>query len=82
MLIVPQKTSGYAVVVSKKVARLSTTRHRLKRQILAAMRTLNLPKSLVVFPRASAVGLSFKAIQTELSQLLSKIYTHKQGNER
>ena len=39
---------GCAVVVSKKVARLSVTRHRIKRRVLEALRTLPLPSALVV----------------------------------
>ncbi|MFA7302425.1 MAG: ribonuclease P protein component [Candidatus Paceibacterota bacterium] len=70
----PYEGSGYAVVISKKVARLSVSRHRLKRRVLAALRALpQLPKSLIVFPRASATGLDFAATKEELATLLSKI---------
>jgi len=71
-IVLPTTPTGYAVVVSKKVARLSVTRHRIKRRVLAALRTLSLPSSLIVFPKASAGSVSYKDIQTELAYLLSK----------
>ena len=66
------EAQGYAVVVPKKVARLSVTRHRIKRRVLAALRTLSLPPALIVFPRASASSVSYKNIQAELASLLPK----------
>lgn len=71
-VVIPTEGRGYAVVVSKKSARLSVTRHRIKRRILAALRTLKLPQALIVFPRASASSVSYQDIQTELATLLSK----------
>lgn len=71
-IVIPAEGRGYAVVVSKKVARLSVTRHRIKRRVLAALRTLELPYALIVFPRASASSVSYQDIQTELATLLSK----------
>ncbi|OGG48375.1 hypothetical protein A3G63_02635 [Candidatus Kaiserbacteria bacterium RIFCSPLOWO2_12_FULL_52_8] len=61
--------------MSKKVARLSVTRHRLKRQVVAALKSLSngLPAALIVFPRVSAVDMDFKDIKAELVTLLSKI---------
>jgi ribonuclease P protein component len=73
MVVVPQTGEGYAVVVAKKVARLSVTRHKMKRRILAALRTLTLPQALLVFPRASAVTMDLKSIKEELAELLYKI---------
>jgi ribonuclease P protein component len=64
---------GYAVVVSKKIARLSVTRHRIKRRVLAALSGLSLPRSLVILPKASAGELSPMQMRTELSSLLSKL---------
>lgn len=68
-----KEVKGYAVVVSKKVARLSVTRHRLKRRVLEALRALPLPKALIIFPKASAAALSSQEIRKELTALLSKI---------
>lgn len=62
---------GYAVVVPKKVARLATTRHRIKRRVLAALSTLPLPKGLIVFPRAEVREMPYDEIQSELTKLLS-----------
>lgn len=66
-------TDGYAVVVPKKTARLSVTRHRIKRQVLEALRALPLPPALVVFPKASVAEMKYQDIKTEIAQLLSKI---------
>jgi len=70
-VIVSKEARGYAVVIPKKVARLSVTRHTIKRRVLAALRTIPLPPSLLVFPKTSASGVSYQDIQTELSNLLS-----------
>ena len=64
---------GYAVVVSKKTARLSVTRHRIKRRVLAALRELQLPPSLLVFPKPSSRELSPSELKNELRALLSKV---------
>ncbi|MDO8624319.1 MAG: ribonuclease P protein component [bacterium] len=70
-LIISPKVSGYAVVVSKKTAKLSTARHLLKRRVLAALRSLPLPPAVVVFAKDSATALSFAEIKTELATLLT-----------
>lgn len=64
---------GYAVVIPKKVARLSVARHQTKRRVLEALRTLPLPKGLIIFPKASAQNLDFTHTQEELANLLSKL---------
>ncbi len=66
---------GYAVVIPKKVARLSVTRHRIKRRIFNALRTIPLPPALIIFPRASASSVSYQDIHTEIAQLLSQIHS-------
>jgi ribonuclease P protein component len=68
----PSEANGYAVVVSKKVARLSVKRHQIKRRVLAAIRTLPLPPALIVFPQSSVSSVSYQDIKTELAELLSK----------
>ena len=57
----------------KKVARLSVTRHRIKRRVLAALRARPspLPPSLVLYPRPSVLNMSYDALQKELTKLLS-----------
>ncbi|MHB8660974.1 MAG: ribonuclease P protein component [Minisyncoccota bacterium] len=72
--ILPPKSTGYAVIVSKKAARLSVTRHRIKRQVLHALRTLTPPKSLILFPKPSALHLDYQHIKEDLAVLLSKIH--------
>ena len=70
-VVVPREATGYAVVVSRKTAKLSTARHLLKRRVLAALRGLDLPPSLVVFPKNSAIALTFAEIEAELATLLA-----------
>ena len=71
-VVIPAEGRGYAVIVPKKIARLSVMRHRIKRRILAALRTLELPQALIVFPKSSVSSVSYQDIQTELAALLSK----------
>ena len=71
--VFPQKASGYAVIVSKKTAKLSVTRHRLKRRTLAALRTFpSLPPSLIVYPKAGALTLTSEEMRSELQKLVEK----------
>ncbi|MDO8593773.1 MAG: ribonuclease P protein component [bacterium] len=70
--ILPKDTRGYAVVVPKKTARLSSARHRIKRRVLAALRALpSLPPSAILFPRASVLDMRYDALQQELIKLFS-----------
>lgn len=71
--VLPREASGYAVVVSKKVARLSSTRHRIKRRALEALRTLALPPSIILFPKSSVQDMTYQQTREELAELLSKI---------
>ncbi|MFM2330679.1 MAG: Ribonuclease [Candidatus Parcubacteria bacterium] len=67
-------TTGYAVVVPKKVARLSVTRHKIKRRVLEAFRTLSTPESaLLLFPKQAVAEMSYAEVREELDELLSKI---------
>lgn len=72
-VVLPKETKGYAVIVSKKAARLSVTRHAVKRRVLAALKTLPLPSSLIIFPKSSVSSMKYRDIKTELGNLLSKI---------
>jgi len=65
--------AGYAVVVPKKTARLSVTRHRIKRRVAAALCALEVPPSLIVFPKNTVNTIDFQALKQELADLLSKI---------
>lgn len=71
--VLPVGKRGYAIIVPKKVAKLSVKRHQIKRRVLAALRTLQLPQTLIVFPNSSASSVSYQDIKTELADLLSKI---------
>lgn len=74
LILHPEGLEGYAVVIPKKVIRLSSARHRLKRQVLEALRTLPLPPALIVFPRAAAGSVHYQDLVTELKNLISKIH--------
>lgn len=64
---------GYAVVVAKKGLPLATDRHLLKRRVLGVLRSLpELPRSLVVYPKPSALSLSAGELRAELAALVSK----------
>jgi len=72
--VVSRETRGYAVILSKKAARLSVTRHRIKRKVYAALRTLPLPPALILFPKATAHSVSYGDMKAEIEVLLSKIH--------
>lgn len=70
----PNKIGGFGIVVSKKIAPLSVTRHLLKRQIRSILATYNHKgRAVVVFARKGAPGLSFDESKDELSRLLQSI---------
>ena len=70
-VIIPQHNEhGYAVVIPKKVAKLSVQRHQIKRRVLSALRALPLPNALIVFPRSSVSSVSYQDIKIELAKLL------------
>lgn len=73
-----QQQLKVAVVVPKKVAKLATSRNKLKRQISAALlpalkENLSFPYSLVVVAKAAGKDLSVKEWRTELTKALSEI---------
>ena len=68
--VIQSDVFGYAVVISKKVARLSVTRHKMKRRVLEALRTISLPAGLIVFPRAEVANMKYDEIRSELATLL------------
>jgi len=70
---IPEKAIGYAVVVSKKTARLSVTRHRIKRKVIVALKDIKLPPALIIFPKSSITKMPMEDIKVELKKLLSKI---------
>lgn len=73
-LVIPKEQKGYAVIVPKKVARLSVTRHLIKRRVLAALRAFpSLPPALIIFPKSSVSSMHYRDIKAELFGLLSKI---------
>lgn len=67
---------GCAVVISKKVARLSVSRHLLKRRMLAVLRPWCGPeRALVAYARPGSATLPFKELSTELSALVERAHT-------
>lgn len=71
-LVLPKKGRGYAVVVSKKTARLSVKRHNIKRRVLSALKEIQLPPALIVFPKASISKVEYQHIKEELNHLINK----------
>jgi len=71
MAVVSPESRGYAVVMPKKIAHLSVTRHTIKRRVLAALREIPLPPSLIIFPKVSTGSVSYQDIQAEIKKLLS-----------
>jgi ribonuclease P protein component len=69
--VFPPNSAGYAIIVSKKVARLSVTRHRIKRRVSAVLRTISLPPALLLFPQSSVSSVSYQDIKKELTNLIS-----------
>jgi len=71
--VFPRNVKGYAVVVSKKNARLSVTRHKIKRRVQEALQALSstLPPSLILYPHPSVLDMSYDDIKKELIKLLS-----------
>lgn len=65
--------TGAAVIISKKVAKLSVTRHLLKRRTLAAALSYASETALIISLRPGAAALSKNAFVEELTELLQKI---------
>lgn len=64
---------GCAAVISKKVAKLSVTRHLLKRRILAVMRPwCSGSRALVIYARPGATSLDFPTLSNEITELLTR----------
>lgn len=70
-MVVFEGAHGYAVVIPKKVVRLSTDRHRLKRQILETLKKQSLPPSVIVFLKKRPSGVHYQDVAQELQNLLS-----------
>lgn len=65
-----------SIVVPKKVARLSSTRHRIKRSVTNVLKNIaKLPKSglYIVFVQKSTKDTAEPLISTELNSLFDKI---------
>ncbi len=68
-----ERQGGCAVIVSKKTARLSVSRHRLKRRVLSVLRPWCSPsRVLIVYARPHSPDLSYEELSRELSTLLAR----------
>ncbi|MES2668464.1 MAG: ribonuclease P protein component [Patescibacteria group bacterium] len=68
-----QEGGGCAVVISKKVAKLSVSRHLLKRRAFSVIKEACSPtRILIVYARPGAASLDYPAIDKELSGLLAR----------
>ncbi|MFA6007010.1 MAG: ribonuclease P protein component, partial [Candidatus Paceibacterota bacterium] len=72
--VVSSDARGYAVIIPKKIARLSVTRHRIKRRVFAALRTLPLPPAVIIFPKSSAGSVSYEDTKKEIAALFAKLH--------
>ncbi len=64
---------GCAVVISKKVSKLSVGRHLLKRRALSVIAPWCSPtRILIVYARPGAASLDYPALSKELSELLER----------
>ena len=64
-------TPAYAVVVSKKTAPLSVTRHRIKRRVLGALGKIGPNYAVILYPRATVLEIEYDDLHKELIKLLS-----------
>ena len=72
--IILQDREGFAVVVSKKTLKKAVDRHRAKRRVLSALRSLpSLPPGAVLFPKATVLTLPSEILKEELTKLLSNM---------
>ena len=61
------------MVVAKKVARLSVSRHLLKRRVLSIIRPWCAPdRALVLYARPGSQMLPFPALKEELTDLMAR----------
>lgn len=68
------QNGGVAAVISKKVAKKAVDRHRLKRQIMEALRPHTSPtRSLIVYARAGSPTLPFQELKAELDALVEQV---------
>ncbi len=72
-LVASREVKNYAVAVPKQVARLSVSRHRLKRQVIGLLQGMTLPAGLIVFARAGAPALNREELRAELEAGIAKI---------
>lgn len=67
---------GCATVISKKIAKLSVSRHLLKRRMLSVMKGYCAKDTtLIVYARPGASSLPYQELKTELTELLSRALT-------
>ena len=67
---------GCATVISKKIARLSVSRHLLKRRMLSVMKDYCAKDmALIVYARPGAATLPYQELKIELTELLSRALT-------
>jgi ribonuclease P protein component len=67
-------SSGYAVIVSKSVAKSSVARHKLKRRVLEALgKAPLLPQALIVYAKKGSPTLTYAAILSEIRDILRAI---------
>ncbi len=72
------ETGGCAVVVSKKIAKLSVLRHLLKRRVLSVLKPYCAKDlALIVYARPGANALPYQVLKDELENLLERAQIRK-----
>lgn len=68
-----QASGGCAAVISKKTAKLSVSRHLLKRRILSVLKPwCSKDKAIIVYARAGAPTLTYQELKAELEELIAR----------
>ncbi len=72
------KYSGkYSVIIPKKVAKLSVTRHLIKRRTLEALKVVlldqKIDQSIILFPSKMVATLPYTELGSELKEMFLKI---------
>ncbi|VAW31795.1 hypothetical protein MNBD_CPR01-480 [hydrothermal vent metagenome] len=73
-IIYTDKVSGYAIVVSKKIAKKAVTRHRIKRRVRSVLRNSKIAgRGCIIFARPGADKITFQDLNLEIQELLARV---------
>jgi len=72
-VVYSKNNSGYAVVVSKKVAQKTVARHRIKRRVRSIIKSVNLTEGCIIFARPGVHKLTYNDMDSEIKELISRV---------